>query len=203
MAKKSTTSDTERLDDTHLEHVIKMLENPSEGSKAWTKKECCDYLGIKYNTTRLASILEKYKERKAYEAQKRSEKRGKPPTEAEIQYVISSYLEGSTVDSISKSLFRSPTFVSTILQKYGVPTRSIPHSYFRPKMIPEECMRDSFKVGERVYSSRYDSLAEIRSEYKPGVYLVYLLSDKQQQFAYQPACELASLEHIRALGVNV
>jgi hypothetical protein len=81
--------------------------------------------------------------------------------------------------------------------------RSIPHSYFLPQLIPEEAIRTNFKVGEKVYSVRYDSLAVIKSEFKPGVYLIYLLSEKQQQFAYQPAEELASLEHLRGLGVNV
>lgn len=192
----------ERLDDSHMEHVIKMLE-PKDGSKPWTKKECCAYLNISYNTTRLNTLIEKYKEKKEYEAKRRAEKRGKSATEAEIQYVISSYLEGSTVDSISKSLYRSSSFVTGILHKYGVPLRNIPHSYFKPRMIPEEAVRDSFKVGETVYSARYDSLAKIKSEFKPGIYCIYLLSDRWKQFAYQEAAELASLEHLKKLGINV
>lgn len=192
----------ERLDDAHLEHVIKMLE-PKEGSKPWTKKECCAYLNIAYNTARLNTLIEKYLERKEYEAKRRAEKRGKAATEAEIQYVISSYLEGTTVDAISKSLYRSPSFVTGILHRYEVPIRNIPHSYFKPRLIPEGAMRDRFKVGETVYSSRYDSLAKIRSEHKPGVYCIYLLSEKWKQFAYQEAAELASLEHLKELGINV
>ena len=63
-------------------------------------------------------------------------------------------------------------------------------------------MRDEFKVGVKVYSMRYDSLARIDGEFKKGVYRVFLLSEKQNQFAYQPAEELASLEHLEKLGVR-
>lgn len=200
MARK--TNDEEKLDSATIERVIKLLE-PSDGSKPITKKDACAILNIAYNTTRLTSIIDKYKERKLYDQQKRAEKRGKPATPAEVDYAISAYLEGATVDAISKSLYRSSSFIVGILQQYGVPLRNIPHSYFRPRLIPEEAMRSSFTVGEKVYSARYDSLAEVRSEFKPGVYLIYLLSDKQQQFAYQEAAELASLQHLRELGVNV
>ena len=194
MATKRT--DTERLDDTHLEHVIKMLE-PKDGGKAWTKKEACAYLGITYNTTRLGTLIEKYKDKKANEAKRRAEKRGQPATDAEISYCVQSYLEGGTIDSISSSLYRSSTFVRNILDRFAVPIRNQSHSYFRPGLVPEPAMRETFKVGEVVYSMRYDSLAKIKKEFKPGVYHIYLLSEKQQQFAYQPSEELASLEHLK------
>lgn len=196
MATKKVKSDTEKLDDAHMEHVIKMLE-PSDGYKPWTKKDACGYLGITYNTTRLGTLIEKYKERKAADAQRRAEKRGKPATDAEITYIISSYLEGATIDSISSSLYRSATFIRSVLDRFSVPIRNQSHSYFRPGLVPEAAMRERFSVGEVVYSMRYDSLAKIKSEFKPGVYHMYLLAEKQQQFAYQPSEELASLEHLK------
>jgi hypothetical protein len=196
MATKRVKNEDERLDDAHMDHVIKMLE-PTDGTKAWTKKECCAYLGITYNTTRLGTLIEKYKERKAADAARRAEKRGKPATDGEIAYIISSYLEGGTIDSISSALYRGSTFVRSILDRFSVPIRNTSHSYFRPGLVPEEAIRTKFTVGEVVYSMRYDSLAKIRSEFSPGVYAIYLMSEKQQQFAYQPAEELASLEHLK------
>jgi hypothetical protein len=162
----------------------------------------CEILGINYNTTRLATIIDKYQEKKKVEATKRAEKRGKPATEGEIQYTISSYLEGNTVDSISSALYRSPTFIRAILDKHSVPIRRVGSSYFSPTLIPEECMRDKFKENEIVYSARYDSLAKIKHEYSPGVYHLYLLGDKWQQFCYQPVYELASLEHLKKYMPN-
>lgn len=190
-------SEDEKLDDAHLEHVIKMLEKPDEGVKPWTKKECCAYLCIAYNTTRLASLIEKYKDKQAQEALRRAEKRGKPATDGEISYTIQTYLEGGTIDAISRALYRGPTFIRGILDSFGVPIRSIPHSYFNPNIVPEQAIRDKFSVGDLVYSMRYDSLAKVISEYSPRVYHLYLLSEKQRQFAYQPAEELASLDHLK------
>jgi hypothetical protein len=189
--------ESERLDDANIERVIKHLENKG------TKKDACAILNITYNTTRLGSIIDKYVENKSREATKRAEKRGKPATSAEISYVISSYLEGATLEHISDALYRSSGFVKTILEKYSVPIRQAAHSYFNPSLIPDAAYRESFKVGEKVYSARYDSLAEIKSEWKPGVYSIYLLSERWKQFAYQEAAELASLEHLKELGVNV
>jgi hypothetical protein len=195
--RRSKNAENEKLDDSSIEKAIALLENKG------TKKDACIILNISYNTTRLGSIIDKYKERKAFEAQKRSEKRGTPATSAEINFTIASYLEGGTVDNISKSLYRSPAFINNILDKYSVPRRNIPHNYFKPGLIPEEAVRDEFKVGEKVYSARYDSLAKIDGEWAKGIYRIYLLSDKWQQFAYQEATELASLDHLRKLGVDI
>lgn len=201
--RRSKNADSERLDDASIERAIALLEPKDPAVKPGTKKDACAILGIAYNTTRLASIIEKYRETKARDAAMRASKRGKPATPGEVSFTITSYLEGSTIDSISNALYRSPLFVKGILIKYSVPIRQAAHSYFRPEMVPEAAMRDSFKVGERVYSMRYDSMAEIRSEYQPGVYLIFLLSEKWVQFAYQPAYELASLEHIRQAGITI
>lgn len=189
--------ESERLDDANIERVIKHLEDKG------TKKDACAILNITYNTTRLANIIDKYLDAKKKDAERRAEKRGKPATDSEVNFAISSYLEGATLDSISASLYRSSSFVKNILEKYSVPIRQSAHSYFKPMLIPDEACRDSFKVGERVYSARYDSLAEIKSEWKPGIYSIFLLSEKWLQYAYQEAAELASLEHLRKLGINV
>ena len=191
------SKDEERLDAAHIERVIDLLENKG------TKKDACQILGIAYNTTRLGSIVDKYKESKAKEQAKRAEKRGKPASQAEITYAIQSYLEGDTVDSISKALFRGATFVTSILHKYAVPIRQSAHSYFRPELIPDEAVRSEFALNEKVYSARYDSLARIDAEFSKGVYRIYLLSDKYLEYAYQPAEELASLEHLRKEGINI
>lgn len=198
-------NENERLDDAHMERVIDFLD-PKEG-KAGTKKEACQILGIAYNTTRLASLIEKYKEKKAYESKRRGELRGKPATNEEIIYIIGEYLEGATVDSISNSTFRPSGFIKRILEDNAVPIRQSSHDYFRPELIPDGAVRDRFTLGEIVYSARYDSIARIDSEQADPrygwVYRIYLLADKWRQSAYQEATELASLEHLRKIGVRV
>jgi hypothetical protein len=194
--------DGERLDSTHIERVLALLE-PKDGTKPGTKKDACQILGITYNTTRLGTILEKYKEAKERDKAKRAEKRGKPASQAEISYAIQAYLEGDTIDSISKALFRGPTFIGSILRDYAVPIRQSAHSYFHPTLIPDAACREEFGINEKVYSARYDSLARIDKEFAKGVYRIYLLSDKWLEYAYQPAEELASLEHLRKAGISV
>jgi len=205
MATRRTKNEDERLDDAHMERVIAMLE-PKEG-RPCTKKDACQVLGITYNTTRLATLIEKYKEKQAYETKRRGELRGKPPTKEEITFIIGEYLEGATVDSISNSTFRPSGFIKRILEENAVPLRQSGHTYFKPELIPEGAMRDRFKVGEVVYSARYDSLARIDLEQEDKrygwIYRIYLLADKWRQSAYQEAYELASLEHLRNLGVRI
>lgn len=205
MATRRTKNEDERLDDASIERVIALLE-PTEG-KPGTKKDACQILGISYNVTRLATIIENYKKAKAKEVERRAALRGKPATPDEINYVIQEYLEGNTVDAISKSLYRSAGFVSQVLERYEVPKRASSQDYFSPELIPEGAVRTRFAVGEIVYAARYDSIARIDTEQNDPrygwVYRIWLLADKWKQSAYQEACELASLEHLRKLGVKI
>lgn len=198
-------NEDERLDDAHMDRVIAGLE-PEEG-KPITKKEACAILGISYNVTRLGALIEKYKEGKIRNAARRAALRGKPATPDEITFVIQGYLEGETIDALNNSIFRSAGFVKSILEKYSVPIRATAHDYFRPELIPEDASRERFAIGERVYSARYDSMATIEKESTHGTYgyayRVWLSGEKWMQYANCEACELASLAHLRELGVRI
>lgn len=206
MARKKSASEEELMTDANIAKVIKLLE-PEQGTKAITKKDACQILGMAYNTTRLGTIIEEWKKKQARNAERRAEKRGKPITDEERVYIISEYLAGETVDSISKATYRSSTFIKSVLEINSVPIRVPGSSYFTPELIPEGAMRDRFKIGEVVYSARYDSVARIDMEQKTDkygfIYRVWLLSDKWLQSAYQEASELASLEHLREMGVRI
>ena len=206
--KKRTGLEEERMVDSNIAKVIAMLEPTDTEQKPWTKKECCQYLGMAYNTKRLDQVIQEYRDRKEKDRERRAAKRGKPATTDEVQYVIQDYLSGETVDSISKSLYRSTAFVKGILEKYHVPIRSQKHDYFKPELIPDGAVRERFKVGEVVYSARYDSTARIDAEIEnhPAhgwVYRLWLIAERWRQCCYQPASELASLEHLRELGVKI
>lgn len=206
--KKRTGLEEEKMTDANIARVITLLEPQEEGAKPITKKLACELLGMAYNTKRLDQVIQEYTERKSKERERRAAKRGKPATTDEVQYVIQDYLSGETVDSISKSLYRSTAFVKGILEKYHVPIRSAKHDYFHPELIPDGAVRERFRVGEIVYSARYDSTARIDAEIENSpkhgwVYRLWLIADKWQQCCYQPASELASLEHLRELGVKI
>lgn len=203
MATRKTRAEIERLDDASMDKVIAALEQ----EKPITKKAACDMLAIAYNTTRLGTLIEKYKEGKARDASRRAALRGKPATMDEVTYVISSYLEGETIDTISKTIYRGSSFVNAILDKYSVPVRARAHDYFRPELIPDGAVQARFELGEKVYSARYDSMAVIEAETKTEkygyIYRIWLLSDRWLQYANSEAYELASLKHLRDLGVKI
>lgn len=202
--RRTKTNADEKLDAATLDKVIALLE-PKEG-KPVSKKDACAMLCIAYNTTRLGALIEKHKEKKAQIAARKSALKGKPATPQETAFIIQEYLEGCTVDSITQKTYRSAFFVKRILEDNDVPIRAKAHDYFRPELIPEGAMQDRFKVGEVVYSARYDSTARIDAElfqHNQWVYRVWLLSERWAQFAYQEAAELASLQHLRKVGVQI
>lgn len=195
--------ENELLTPANLDRVIAGLE----ATPRMTKKDACAILGIAYNTTRLDSLITAYQEKNARDAARRAALRGKPATQDEIVYAIQEYLEGSTVDAISKATYRGPGFIKTILEKYNVPVRKSSIDYYNPELIPDGAVRDRFAIGEVVYSAKYDSVARVDAEQlheKYGyIYRIYLLAEKWKQSAWQEHYELASLEHLRKLGVRV
>lgn len=200
-SKKTKNGDSEKLDFNNVERVSKLLS----AEKPITKKTACEILNIAYNTTRLDKILEKHRESVERDKKLRSQKRGTPATKDEICYVVKEYLAGESVEKIADSLHRPSTFVVQILDRCGVPRRQRAHDYFKPNLIPEECVRTEFKIGDWVYSARYDSLCTIEAEVKhkeEKAYRIWLLSDRWQQYACQPASELASLEHLQEYGIK-
>lgn len=205
--RRKSASEEELMTDANISKVIRLLDPQEEGVKPITKKDACQMLGMAYNTTRLGTILDEFKKKQERAAKRRAELRGKPVTNDELVYIIGEYLNGEPVDAISKSTFRSPAFIKNILEANAVPIRVPGHTYFDPQLIPDGAVRDRFKVGEVVYSSRYDSTARIDMEQqhpKHGyVYRIWLLADKWKQSAYQEAAELASLQHLRELGVRI
>lgn len=211
MARKSKNTDEELLDAATIERVISLLE-PADGSKPVTKKEACEILKIAYNTTRLGKLIEDYKAKKERTEARRKALRGKPATPDEIKYAISEYLTGAAVKEIGDSLYRGTAFVESILDAHAVPRRARSQNYERPELVPEDAMADRFAPGEIVYSMRYDSIARIESFFdsadssrypKGRIYRIWLLSEKWQQCAYQPVWELASLKHLKELGVTL
>lgn len=189
----------EKLDDVSIERVIKYLSE-----KGATKKVACQMLNIAYNTSRLDKLIETFKTKREQDALRRAEKRGKPATKEEISYIITEYLNGATLDSISKSLYRGTTLIKNILEEYSVPQRASSPDYFRPELIPDGAVSEGFLEGETVYSARYDCLAKVIKEVPCSsgkAYSIWLNSDRYREFAYQPVWELASLRRLREAGI--
>lgn len=167
MRKTVKKKDYENLSNQNIEKVISLL-NPSSSEKPITKKEACDILNIAYNTTRLNKIIEDYEERKAYVKKRKKDLRGRPATDAEIAEACESYLTGDTISDISKSLFRSPSFVRSILERVGVPQRpNSKEERLDPHYYPDECLSEDYNDGETAWSATYHAAIEVQHRLTP------------------------------------
>lgn len=151
----------EKLDEATLDRVSALLnqDNPI------TKKEACEMLNISYNTTRLGRILDDFNEVASYREVRKSQNRGKKATSMETKEAIECYLKGETISDISKRLYRSTTFVKNILDRVGVPEKLPKTKRKGPAYLPDECVSESFKEGEKVWSACYHAPAIIKQEY--------------------------------------
>ena len=151
----------EKLDEATLDRVSALLnqDNPI------TKKEACEMLNISYNTTRLGKILDDFNEVASYREVRKSQNRGKKATSMETKEAIEYYLKVETISDISKRLYRSTTFVKNILDRVGVPEKLPKTKRKGPAYLPDECVSESFKEGEKVWSACYHAPALIEREY--------------------------------------
>ena len=153
----------ENLSDANIQRVIEALESPSQ--EKITKRSACEMLNISYNTTRLANIIQEYKDRKEFIQKRKAQNRGKPATNYEIAEAVTSYLHGIPVSEIASSLFRSPGFIKTLLEKIGVPDRGTKEEQARVAYLPDNAVSETFEEGEIVWSAQYHKTAVVKKEY--------------------------------------
>ena len=131
-----------------------------------SKKEACAILKIAYNTTRLDKIIEEYHENKEYRRKRKLSLRGTLPTKDEIADTVQSQLRGDPITDTAKRLFRSVPFLRAIVERVGIPSRG-GNEIERATLcyLPEQCVSDTFKIGEIVWSAKYHSSAIIKAVY--------------------------------------
>ena len=216
------TKSYEKLTDTNIRLVIDQLAQ----SSPITKKEACDILNIRYNTTRLQRIIDDWKDTQEFKARRKAQNKGKPASRDEISSVAKMYVEGFNISSIAKSIYRSPAFVKGIVERIGIPMKLADSDYEarRRAMLPEACISDTFAEGEVVWAIRKNFPAKVVKEYQPEqadtrgykLFLIYTIectqdSLKDTYFPYleyagkycvQPAYELGTLRHLEQYGVK-
>jgi len=209
----------ENLSDANIDKVIALLrqENPIK------KKEACELLNIAYNTTRLAKIIEQHEEQKAEEKRRRDANRGKPVAEHEKSLIISWALAGESVSEIAKQLYRSIASVKQTIAEIGIPEKG--ESYWRPALIPEQCLAEEFKTGQLVWLAQMNQIGVITEKppsigSKTGqlfyqVYAFYRLEEDSPFFrncragdwagtyGHYAVSEIGSLEHLKKYGVDL
>jgi hypothetical protein len=206
----------ENLTEANIAKVIGLLE----GTPPITKKEACEILNISYNTTRLAKIIDEYKDEKATQERLRAANKGKPIQPFEVQSIIEGYLEGLPVSKIADRLYRPASIVTRVIEDVGVPTKG--ESYIKPEALPDACIVESLDSGQIVWASRYNALAIVLDYVGPNrvgldiyaIYVIESIDDTSESFfrsmtdyggfhANQVVCDLGSLEHLKNFGVDV
>ena len=217
---------TEKLDDINLQRVVDALSS----STPITKKEACEMLNISYNTTRLNKILADFDETIQYRATRKSQLRGTKATSAEIKQVIESYLKESPISEIAKSMYRSSTFVKNIINRAGVPEKrpaTEQGAGAKVGYLPDECVAETFEVGEKVWCARQDMPAIIKKvmpntpqtnyieKYGAECYHIYVVQETDFESPYfgflehagynahAIAYDLGSLKHLEKYGAEI
>ncbi len=155
----------EKLTKDNIQKVIDLLD----GDTPITKKEACGILNIRYNTTRLKKIIEDHLDLSQYRDNRKAQLKGKGATRDEIKNVIECYLDGDNVSDVAERMYRSPAFVRAILDRVGVP-RKLPaenKSEWRTELLPEQCVREKFEFGEKIWSPRNNKFAIVKEEITP------------------------------------
>lgn len=226
MAGKVKRKEGELLDDSNVEEVMKLREQ----EKPISVKDACAMLNIANNGTRLAKIIQEYKDRMALRKKFRDANRGKPATEQEIATVVEQYLVGTPIKEIAEDLYRSIDFVKRIVSEVGVPQRQVGEDYHNYSPHPEQCVAESFELKELVWCQKYGGIAQVDRNCGPSatsngqdVYRVWVFDffDPQDCLidgklynhvpmsgvggfsAHLPACELGSLRHLQKYNIDI
>ena len=132
------SKDHEKLTDVNILKVISLLD----ADKPITKKEACEILNIRYNTTRLQKIIDEQNEVWAYKEKRKNQNRGKGATRDEIKTVIEYYLDGENISEIATRTYRSNAFVKAIIQRVGIPEKLSKEEH-------SKCYRHRYRSEER------------------------------------------------------
>lgn len=179
-----------------------------EQEKPITKKAACEILGIAYNTTRLQSIIDEYKEDQANRVMRRKMMRGKPVTEEEAREWANDYIMGGLgITEIAEFAHRSTAVVKMHLERMGVMFSRTNLSPLRPDMVPESNLREEYKPNDIVYVPGYGCFGKIIKEVPSEsasiigqkAYRINLMGE-HKQYIHQMACDLADLS---SLGLNI
>ena len=160
MAVKSKSH--EKLSFDNIEKVVGLLEQDSP----ITKKEACEILNIRYNTTRLQKIIEEHNDTKRFRETRKNQNKGKAASRDEIRSVVQYYLDGENISAIANSIYRSPAFVKGIIERLGVPQKLADSDYegMKKAMLPEQCVAEEFDYNEKVWYPRKNKFAIVKAE---------------------------------------
>ena len=179
--------------------VVSLLNPKKADDHPITKKAACELLGMAYNPGKLDQIIQDYQD----DLNRWQAELEKPLEGEKLLFAIQSYIDGESLLTISKKLFKSQQKILDTLKANDVPIRSGEYDYYNPLPVPEISRKKVFEIGEKVFSNRYIELAEVTSiiSVDKSIYRIWLKSG--QFFATQQSIYLSCLNHLIKLGVKL
>lgn len=177
MAKATTPKD--EISETKIRQVIWMIKAGK------TKKACCEHLGIAYNTTRLAKIIEDFKARETREKELKEKAKTMELTPAIRKDIASSYINGEAQTAIAARYYISPQRVKSVLMEMNVPIRArAKNAAAKTEHIVQD-LDVKFKVNDRAFYGAENAFAIITQVYDEE-YADYLRQGKQRWIELLP-----------------
>ena len=127
-----------------------------------TKKFVCEFLGIAYNTVRLAKIIEDFKAKEIREKELKEKGKALELTPAIKKDIASSYINGEAQTAIATRYYISPQRVKAVLLELSVPLRARSKN---AAAITEHVIQDldiKFKPEDKVFYGPENSFAIIK-----------------------------------------
>ncbi len=156
MAKAAAKKDTkEEISEAKIRQAIWMLKTNK------TKKAICEHLGIAYNTTRLAKIIDDFKAREAREKELKEKAKTLEITPAIRKDIASSYINGEAQTSIAARYYISPQRVKAVLMEMNIPIRArAKNAAAKTEHIVQD-LDVKFNISDRVFYGPENSFAII------------------------------------------
>lgn len=181
------------------EQYAAAIENLENGG---TKKKSCEILGVSNNKT-MVRLIEEHIARKENDRIMRRKVRRQPIMQRDVVNWITDYLQGDTFGELSERYYRSQAVIKDRIEAAGALLRvNEKINPLDPPLLPDQCMADSFEVGEIVWSAKYGCAVEVTGMYKDA-YRIRVATPSTQESAYQAVYELGSLKHLREMGVDI
>jgi hypothetical protein len=139
------TNTTLEISEAKIRNIPYMLRNKK------TKKACCEYLGISYNTKRLDKLVEDFlaKEKRTEELKKKA---SKAPISQEVKKdIINSYLGGEAQTKIGERYYISASRVKKVLIEGNIPLRGRGKKSAAKIAHVIEDLNIPFSIGDKVY----------------------------------------------------
>ena len=182
------TKSTE-ITEAKIRQVIWMLEKANK-----TKKECCEHLGIAYNTKRLQTIIDDFRAKQDREAKLKKLAKTKVFTDAEKNGIVKAYLNGETQTGIARQYHVSPQRIKKILIEMNVPIRARSKKAQPTVDHVVQNLDVKFNIGDKVFLPRSNDYGVIEQVFDED-YIEYLREPRRRKYVELHAFEAAKKKH--------